>query len=234
MSAAWRRQSGTGPGGRSRPSASPVRPAGCCCGRLSSGRWWPTRPAPCPGGSDTCQRPADRPPQLTIRFPGRWFPTVARNPALIRRAVPAGSSPRCATCWSAPRSGSLRLVSWPNAPLPTEQLADAVRPFGESTMLPALAYSAPEVLAWERRHLFAGTWSCTGRLDELPAQRGITVGDVPVLLIRDGNTVTAFANTCRHRGHELLPDGGSSAASVIVCPYHAWSYTVDGSLRAAP
>jgi Rieske 2Fe-2S family protein len=125
-------------------------------------------------------------------------------------------------------------VSWPNAPLPTEQLADAVRPFGESSMLPALAYTAPEVLAWERRHLFAGTWSCTGRLDELPAQRGITVGDVPVLLIRDGNTVTAFANTCRHRGHELLPDGGSSAASVIVCPYHAWSYTVDGSLRAAP
>ena len=115
-------------------------------------------------------------------------------------------------------------------------MESAIRPFGESTMLPARAYTAPEVLAWELRHLFAGTWSCLGRLDELlgagATQRGVLAGDIPVLLTRDGSAVTALANTCRHRGHELLPDGGTSARPVVVCPYHAWTYGLDGALRA--
>lgn len=105
-------------------------------------------------------------------------------------------------------------------------------------MLPAAAYTAPEVLAWELRQMFAGTWSCLGRLDELldadTTQRGVLVGDIPVLLTRDDTKITALANTCRHRGHELLPDGGTATRSVVLCPYHAWSYTLDGSLRTAP
>jgi glycine betaine catabolism A len=125
-------------------------------------------------------------------------------------------------------------MTWPRAPLPAEELALAVRPFGESTMLPARAYTSAEVLAWERRHLFGGTWSCLGRADEVPTQQGVLVGDIPVLLTRQGDRLAAFANTCRHRGHELLPDGGSSGAAVVVCPYHAWVYALDGSLRTAP
>jgi Rieske 2Fe-2S family protein len=101
-------------------------------------------------------------------------------------------------------------------------------------MLPASAYTAPEVLAWERRHLFAGTWSCLGRAEDLltegVTQRGLLAGDVPVLLTTGG----AFANTCRHRGHELLGDGCTSARDLVVCPYHAWAYRLDGSLRGAP
>ena len=104
--------------------------------------------------------------------------------------------------------------------------------------MPAAAYTSGEVLAWERRHLFAGTWTCVGRLDELlpgeARQRAVTVGDVPALLVRDGDEVRSFANTCRHRGHELLPDGESSERRSIVCPYHAWSYRLSGELLAAP
>jgi Rieske 2Fe-2S family protein len=125
-------------------------------------------------------------------------------------------------------------MTWPPAPLEPDGLARSLRPFGESTLLPASAYTCAEVLAWERRHLFAGTWSCAGRVDELPAQHGTTVGDVPVLLVRSGDSVRAFANTCRHRGHELLADGESADGKIIVCPYHGWVYTVDGSLAAAP
>jgi Rieske 2Fe-2S family protein len=110
------------------------------------------------------------------------------------------------------------------------------------TMLPATAYTSEEVLAWELRHLFAGSWTCLGRLDELlplegpkpVSQRAVVVGDVPVLLVRDGNDVRSFANTCRHRGHELLPQGEHSTRRSIVCPYHAWSYDVTGRLLAAP
>jgi len=46
--------------------------------------------------------------------------------------------------------------------------------------------------------------------------------------------VHAFANICRHRGHELLPCGATAGRGVVQCPYHAWSYELDGGLRAAP
>lgn len=112
-------------------------------------------------------------------------------------------------------------------------------------MLPASAYTSDEVLAWERRNLFAAGWTCLGRLDELlptdPAktQRAVMVGDVSALLTRDGQAsdpgqVRMFANTCRHRAHELLPDGGTSARRSIICPYHAWSFDLAGDLVAAP
>ena len=126
----------------------------------------------------------------------------------------------------------------PTAPIAEEALAPALRPFGESTMLPAEAYTSPDVLAWERRHFFAGTWTCLGRLDALAAdgarQRAVTVGDLSVLLSLGDGGVAAFANTCRHRGHELLADGATSGRRAVVCPYHAWSYDLAGRLIAAP
>jgi Rieske 2Fe-2S family protein len=101
-------------------------------------------------------------------------------------------------------------------------------------MLPAAAYTTDEVLSWELRHLLAGGWTCLGRVDELlptggdrpVTQRALSVGDVAVVLVRsDGPRL--FANTCRHRGHELLPPGEATHRRSIVCPYHAWSYDLD-------
>ena len=65
-------------------------------------------------------------------------------------------------------------------------LARALEPFGRSRMLPAAAYTSPDVLAWERRNLFAGTWTCVGRETDLRAaddgarvtRRAVAVGDV--------------------------------------------------------
>ena len=103
---------------------------------------------------------------------------------------------------------------------------------------PPLAYTSPEVLAWEQRFVFAGTWACLGRLEELlppgTTQRAVPVGDVAALLTRDGSGVRLFANTCRHRGHELLAEDASSGHRAIVCPYHAWSYDLAGRVVAAP
>ncbi|MER0243056.1 aromatic ring-hydroxylating dioxygenase subunit alpha [Streptomyces sp. HSW2009] len=129
-------------------------------------------------------------------------------------------------------------ADWPHAPLPLDELENVTGPFGESAMLPAAAYTAPEVFAWEQRHLFAGTWSCLGRVDDIftdgTTQHARQVGTVPVLLTRDGDRIAAFANTCRHRGHELLAGGTSSTKRVVHCPYHAWTFTMDGALRTAP
>ncbi|HYJ77272.1 MAG TPA: aromatic ring-hydroxylating dioxygenase subunit alpha [Actinomycetes bacterium] len=125
------------------------------------------------------------------------------------------------------------------APVGADGLASALRPFGESTMLPAEAYTSPAVLAWERRHFFAASWVCVGRVaDLLPEGRtqvACIAGDVAVLLSRDASgAVRAFANTCRHRGHELLAEGDTSGKRAVVCPYHAWSYDLEGCLLAAP
>src|SRR3954452_14206853 len=122
------------------------------------------------------------------------------------------------------------------APLPAADVALALRPFGESRMLPAAAYTSPAVFAWEQRHLFAASWTCLGREDDVfdgtTTQRGLVAGSVPVLLTRD-NGVHAFADTCRHRGHELMGAAGCSARRSITCPYHGWSYRLDGSLLNA-
>jgi len=124
------------------------------------------------------------------------------------------------------------------APLSAAGVAAALRPFGESRMLPRAAYVDPAVFAWEKRHFFGGGWLCVGRSDQLPDpgdQRAEDAGEGSVLLVRgDDGALRAFANTCRHRGHELLPCGQTANNSrAIVCPYHGWAYTLRGGLRAA-
>jgi Rieske 2Fe-2S family protein len=76
-----------------------------------------------------------------------------------------------------------------------------------------------------------------GRSDQAPRpgdQWAEAVGEGSVLLVRgEDGVLRAFANTCRHRGHELLPCGAASQAKVIICPYHGWTYALDGGLQAA-
>jgi glycine betaine catabolism A len=123
------------------------------------------------------------------------------------------------------------------APVPADALAAALKPFGQSVMLPAEAYTSADVFAWEQRHFFGG-WQCVGRGADIPergSQRAERVGAGTVLLARakDG-VLRGFANVCRHRSHELRPTGGTATARAITCPYHAWSYGLDGALIAAP
>ena len=122
-------------------------------------------------------------------------------------------------------------------PLPAEAIAAATAPFGRSVMLPPQAYTSAEVFAWEQRNLLSG-WQCVGRSAAVGApgdQRAERAGGSTVLLVRGQDGVLrGFANTCRHRGHELLPCGATASKRSVVCPYHAWSYHLDGSLAVAP
>jgi Rieske 2Fe-2S family protein len=70
---------------------------------------------------------------------------------------------------------TLSTATLPAAPLDRGELAAALRPFGESRMLPRAAYVDPAVFAWEQRHFFDGGWMCVGRSEQLPEpgdQRG--------------------------------------------------------------
>jgi len=128
-------------------------------------------------------------------------------------------------------------TAFPPAPLDPGALAQALAPFGESRMLPRAAYVDPAVFEWEKRHMFGGGWVCVGRSDQVAAPGDMhaePVGAGSVLLTRaEDGELHAFANTCRHRGHELLPCGASTQQKVIICPYHSWTYALNGDLRAA-
>ena len=123
------------------------------------------------------------------------------------------------------------------APIDPVSLRDSLAELGSARMLPRSAYVDPAVLEWERSAFF-GSWMCVGHsadLAEPGARRAVDTGSGGVLVVRgaDGR-LRAFANTCRHRGHELLPCDASSSGDAIVCPYHAWTYRLDGTLRGAP
>jgi Rieske 2Fe-2S family protein len=124
-----------------------------------------------------------------------------------------------------------------DAPLPVADLEATLAEFGTSRMLPRAAYTDPAVFAWERRNIFA-SWMCVGYSADLPepgSQRAVPTGTGGVLLTRDEDgALHAFANTCRHRGHELLACGETAKRRSIICPYHSWSYRLDGGLRNAP
>ncbi|MGH3471799.1 MAG: aromatic ring-hydroxylating oxygenase subunit alpha [Nocardioidaceae bacterium] len=125
----------------------------------------------------------------------------------------------------------------PPAPLDPAELSRSLLPFGSSRMLPRGAYLDAEVLQWERRHIFSG-WICVGRSTDVRAPRSmaaVSAGETGILLTRDPDgELHAFENACRHRGHELLPCGGTATPRAIVCPYHSWTYNFDGTLRGAP
>lgn len=97
-------------------------------------------------------------------------------------------------------------------------------------------YSDPAVLQLERERIFRRTWQYAGRADQV-AEPGAfftcDLGGVPVVVVRDEEErLRAFLNVCRHRG-SLVCEGEGKRAS-LQCPYHAWTYGLDGSLRAAP
>jgi glycine betaine catabolism A len=126
---------------------------------------------------------------------------------------------------------------YPRAPIDQASLAASLLPHSESRMLPRAAYVDPAVFAWEQRHFFGGGWLCVGLSSQVAQpgdQRAEQVGAGSVLMVRgEDGVLRAFANYCRHRGHELLPCGSTQQHGVIICPYHSWTYSLSGGLRAA-
>ncbi|MGH7465408.1 MAG: aromatic ring-hydroxylating oxygenase subunit alpha, partial [Longimicrobiales bacterium] len=98
---------------------------------------------------------------------------------------------------------------------------------------------SPEIFEEEQERIFRRGWLCIGRAADLPepgSYRLIDVAGESIIVLRDRSDVPrAFYNTCRHRGARLLcePAEGMLSGS-IQCPYHAWTYALDGQLIGAP
>ncbi|NEB02719.1 Rieske 2Fe-2S domain-containing protein [Streptomyces sp. SID13726] len=97
------------------------------------------------------------------------------------------------------------------------------------------AYVDPKWLDAEMKGVFARTWQWICHVEKLRepgSYVSATVAGMPVAVVRDRDgTLRAFYNVCKHRAHELL--SGSGTTRNIVCPYHAWTYTLAGELRSA-
>ncbi|MBS0254891.1 MAG: aromatic ring-hydroxylating dioxygenase subunit alpha [Proteobacteria bacterium] len=112
-------------------------------------------------------------------------------------------------------------------------LLDQRRP-GHS--LPQALYVEPAVLAFDVAAIYGQSWLMACLECELPtpgSTYALTIGDYPVLLTRDrAGEIHAFHNSCRHRG-SILCQPGHGTAPRLICPYHRWTYDLDGGLLAA-
>lgn len=106
-----------------------------------------------------------------------------------------------------------------------------------ATTLPGPAYFSDGVFAEECARLFHGGWVCVGRVEDAPVPGAWFEAEVvseSVLIVRDETgRLRAFLNLCRHRGARLC-SGQGRLRGPITCPYHAWSYALDGRLVATP
>ena len=109
-------------------------------------------------------------------------------------------------------------------------------PFEEARGMPPEVYTSAAFTRLEEERIFARDWFCVGRADALAAPgdyAALELAGQPVAVIRghDG-ALRAVSNVCLHRMSTLLHGRGN--ATSIVCPYHAWTYGLDGRLRGAP
>ena len=115
--------------------------------------------------------------------------------------------------------------------------------------LPGPSFTSQAEFAREREAILFADWFCLGREESLPGPGDYLAADVAgesILVVRgaDGGSLAGFYNLCRHRGSRLVPVAGCQpagdlarsgcAGATIRCPYHGWTYRLDGSLRSAP
>jgi choline monooxygenase len=124
-----------------------------------------------------------------------------------------------------------------SAILGKDNVAAVRRPLVEANGLPSLAYTSDQFFDLEQNKFFRRSWMAvafTGELPDVGDAMPIEVADLPLLLLRDSNgEIQAFHNACRHRGMMVLPTPCKHLKHVR-CPYHAWTYGLDGQLNRAP
>jgi choline monooxygenase len=123
------------------------------------------------------------------------------------------------------------------AVLETASIAALNRPVETAIGLPRHAYTDPAFLALEQEFVFDPSWVFVGAAASIPAPGDMMPMDLlgrPIVIVRqrDG-AIKAFHNVCRHRG-VILVERRQTQRPTMVCPYHAWSYGLDGTLLKTP
>ena len=103
--------------------------------------------------------------------------------------------------------------------------------------LPGWTYFSEELHELERNEIFRNHWQCVCHVNDIPDPgdfRSFDIAGERALILRDTDGhVRAFHNVCRHRGSRVVAGERGNCRNVIVCPYHGWTYNLNGSLRGA-
>ena len=106
----------------------------------------------------------------------------------------------------------------------------------QSFSLHADAYTKSEWFAADKRNIIGQSWQWVCHVEKTREPGSYATAEIagqPIAVVRDKNgELRAFYNVCKHRAHQLLSGEGNT--SLIVCPYHAWAYKLDGQLQGAP
>ena len=115
-------------------------------------------------------------------------------------------------------------------------LSNCKKPFSEAKLAPQEIYTKPEFFEMEKSKVFLKDWFMVGRTGEFTDAGdylAMNIIDHPVVIIKqDNGELRAFANVCLHRCSKLLDGKGNKKR--ITCPYHAWSYDINGQLIGVP
>src|SRR5215471_14772077 len=114
---------------------------------------------------------------------------------------------------------------------------DERAPLAEASTIPASWYTDRRVAERERATVFSRSWQPVARLDQLGAPGCYATGEVagePVVVVRgEDGVIRSFYNVCRHHAAAVMTQPQGQAAQ-LRCPYHGWTYGLDGILRGVP
>jgi phenylpropionate dioxygenase-like ring-hydroxylating dioxygenase large terminal subunit len=116
-----------------------------------------------------------------------------------------------------------------------EKQDEMLKDLDRGISIPAYWYTDPAILELEQQRIFRKCWQYIGRSEQLQKVGDYITGyagDIPVVVVKNEAGIEGFVNVCRHRRHEVMQGCGQS--KVMQCPYHAWTYDLNGKLKAAP
>src|SRR5665213_678045 len=115
---------------------------------------------------------------------------------------------------------------------------DAVRALVRPDRVHRDLYIDPELFALEQEHFFANTWNYLGHTSQIPKPGDYLTVDIagqPLIAVRHAdNSVRVMMNRCAHKGSKLVSEVCGNTGKFFRCPYHAWTFKTDGTLRQIP
>ena len=136
---------------------------------------------------------------------------------------------------------TMQMVKEPDIAQLLRQMEVSVQDIGGARSLPSGVYTSERFFEFEKNAIFFKEWLALGHQNQIPNPGDyftVQILDEPLIVVRQqGGSIKVLSATCQHRGHPVIFDCHKEQkgnAPGFVCPYHAWTYQIDGQLRGAP